>query len=177
METITKICRVCGKNKATSEFAEWARGRKRKICKLCYSQEKAIKHKIDRKNLQKNQNINATRRAWRQNPKYRPTVIFQDTRNGDKKKLGQTNDLTKEFIANLIKDGCHYCGETKLQITLDRIDNSLPHNQNNVLSACVRCNLIRRELPFRCWVHIVPSIRSAKELGLFDDWVNKFTRK
>ena len=177
MQELTKICRVCSKNKPISDFAEWARGHKRRVCKSCYSQDRATKHRADRKDPQKNLAVNTQRRAWRQNPKHRPTVIFQDTRNGDRKKLGATNDLTKEFITRLIKDGCRYCGETKLQMTLDRIDNSLPHNRNNVLPACIRCNLIRHELSFQCWMHIVPSIRSAKELGLFDGWINKFARK
>jgi hypothetical protein len=59
--------------------------------------------------------INNQRRAWRQNPKNRVTVIFQDTRNGDRKKLNATNDLTKDFIGQTIKNGCSYCGETELR--------------------------------------------------------------
>lgn len=177
MENIDKICRSCGQSKLISEFAEWARGKKRRVCKPCYSRDRALIHKEDRKNPRKNVEINDQRRAWRQNPSNRATVIFQDSRNSDRKKLKQKNNLTKEFIKNFIRDGCHYCGETKLQMTLDRINNDLPHNQDNVLPACVRCNLIRREMSFNCWMHLVPSIKSARELGLFDDWINKFARK
>lgn len=173
----SKLCKSCSKIKPLDEFAEWAKGHKRRVCKECYSAQKAIKQKQDRKDPQKNESINNRRRAWRQEPENRVTVIYQDTRNSDKKKLNQTNDLTKEFIENSIKNGCHYCGETELQMTLDRINNSLPHNQDNVLPACIRCNLIRREMPFECWMHLVPSVKGAKELGLFNNWENKFKRK
>jgi hypothetical protein len=50
---------------------------------------------------------------------------------------------------------CHYCKESvfllyensreKMQWTLDRINNDLGHNQNNVLISCLSCNLKRRK--------------------------------
>ena len=49
---------------------------------------------------------------------------------------------------------CYYCQQTlkqeytsrdPLQWTLDRIDNSLGHNKNNVLISCLQCNLKRRK--------------------------------
>jgi len=50
---------------------------------------------------------------------------------------------------------CYYCNKEmfilyeivreSLQWTLDRIDNSLGHNKNNVIIACLHCNLKRRK--------------------------------
>jgi hypothetical protein len=50
---------------------------------------------------------------------------------------------------------CHYCNKEmfilyesvreSFQWTLDRIDNSLGHNKNNVIIACLQCNLKRRK--------------------------------
>jgi hypothetical protein len=48
---------------------------------------------------------------------------------------------------------CYYCNESvkteyscrdMLQWTLDRIDNTMGHNTNNVLISCLGCNLKRR---------------------------------
>jgi 5-methylcytosine-specific restriction endonuclease McrA len=177
MSDLTKNCRACGKNKPISDFSEWAPNKLRSICEICRVQRDSDSHKNIRKDPPKNKKLNERRRAWRQKPENRSTVIYQDSKASDRKRLGLLNDLTKEFIYESIKNGCSYCGETELQITLDRIDNNLPHNQNNVVSACVRCNLIRGDMPSNCWMHLVPSIKSAYELGLFHNWQNKFHRK
>jgi len=60
--------------------------------------------------------------------------------------------LTKLIDSNLM---CYYCNKEMLvlyeivrenyQWTLDRIDNSLGHNKNNVLISCLQCNLKRRK--------------------------------
>jgi hypothetical protein len=71
------------------------------------------------------------------------------------KKRGWTNNLELSDISVLLTDlDCYYCKnsvlldyETKLhpmQWTLDRIDNDLPHNKDNVLLSCLKCNLERR---------------------------------
>ena len=49
---------------------------------------------------------------------------------------------------------CYYCNQSTLllyenvrekkQWTLDRIDNDIGHNENNVVIACLECNLRRR---------------------------------
>jgi hypothetical protein len=66
-------------------------------------------------------------------------INFEETR----KKLIESNLL------------CYYCNKEILvlyeivrenyQWTLDRIDNSLGHNKNNVLISCLQCNLKRRK--------------------------------
>jgi hypothetical protein len=60
--------------------------------------------------------------------------------------------LQKLIESNLL---CYYCNKEILvlyeivrenyQWTLDRIDNSLGHNKNNVLISCLQCNLKRRK--------------------------------
>lgn len=55
-------------------------------------------------------------------------------------------------------------------MTMDRIDNSLGHLMSNVLPACIRCNYLRRDVPFEAWMVIVPSVKKAVEEGLFGTW-------
>lgn len=58
-------------------------------------------------------------------------------------------------------------------MSLDRIDNLKPHNQNNVNPSCVRCNLTRGDMPYEAWLFISPKIREAREKGLFGDWTRR----
>lgn len=53
------------------------------------------------------------------------------------------NDLTVEYINELItSNSCVYCA-CLVQLGLDRIDNSKGHLKSNVLVACARCNRFR----------------------------------
>ena len=65
--------------------------------------------------------------------------------------------VTFEYVVNLLNAcdlKCHYCScETYLlyefvremkQWSLDRIDNDIGHNKNNLVMACLECNLKRR---------------------------------
>ena len=78
----------------------------------------------------------------------------------ESKKLYRENEFIKkdELVEKLVCSRliCHYCGKKlnivyinccdKTQWTLDRVDNDQGHNTNNVLVACLGCNLKRRRL-------------------------------
>lgn len=102
--------------------------------------------------------------------------IVADSRKSDRKK-GLKNDLTVSGVAEIISKPCVYCGETEIRMTLDRIDNEIGHVFANVVGACVRCNLIRRHMPFAAWMRIAPVIRQAREEGLFQGWTGEIHRK
>ena len=74
------------------------------------------------------------------------------------KKILKTEDfINYEYVVNLLNDcelKCHYCSceiyllyefvrEMK-QWSLDRINNDIGHNKNNLVIACLECNLKRR---------------------------------
>ena len=74
-----------------------------------------------------------------------------------KKKYDSTNFITYEQVIALLVSShmrCHYCRHIlqlfyaclrePRQWTLDRIDNSLGHNAENVVISCLKCNLQRR---------------------------------
>ena len=62
-------------------------------------------------------------------------------------------------------------------MTLDRIDNEIGHVFANVVGSCVRCNLIRRHMPYAAWMCIVPGLRKAREEGLFQGWTGEVHRR
>jgi hypothetical protein len=114
----------------------------------------------------------ARRKRLRSDPLLICRCIWEDTRRDDRKK-GRENDLTKEFIAAEIAKGCSYCGESKIRMTLDRIDNSKGHTQNNVVPACIRCNYTRRAMPHQAWLVVAKGMREAREANLFGDWTGR----
>jgi hypothetical protein len=109
------------------------------------------------------------RKMMRKNGLEQSRWILYDTRGSDKKK-NLENDLTREFIEEKIRNGCEYCGETSLRMTLDRKDNSKGHTKDNVNASCIRCNYMRRDMPYEAWLALIDKIREINILGLFGDW-------
>tara|TARA_Y100000389_G_C17348422_1_gene457103 strand:- start:154 stop:876 length:723 start_codon:yes stop_codon:yes gene_type:complete len=74
----------------------------------------------------------------------------------DKKRFGIIGNIKKEDVIDLLDKQqfrCYVCDDIVLtynwkprclyQFSLDRIDNSLPHNRDNVLISCYYCNCIK----------------------------------
>lgn len=147
----------------------------RKTCVICDSIRKATyprRKETDPKKLQARRvkgSEYAKQLRSSKNPYDIALVIKQDSNGGDAKR-GWTNDLTTDWIMELLGKGCCYCGETSGKLTLDRVDNSLPHITSNVVPACIRCNLTRKNMPYLAWLVVAKGMREARELGLFGDW-------
>ncbi len=174
-----KTCSDCSEAKDLTEF--YTKGRSKtgvqyyeaycKICSAIRSQQRAPKRvstseQRDRK-LQRNREWH---RATRDDPATRHVILWKEYRADDRKK-GRSNDLSKERIKELISLPCQYCGDTEGNMTLDRIDNGDGHTENNVITSCLRCNIIKRDMPFAAWQEIAPVMRSLRERGLFGEWV------
>lgn len=163
-------CRKCGDEKDDNEF-EINRGTaRRRTCRSCRSvmQTSRPSYKAYNEDPDVKAKIQAYRKTKRaENPDY---AIFRDTLNSDRKNGLGDHDLTRELILSLIVNGCQYCGETKLRMTLDRKNNMLGHNKDNVIPACIRCNYMRGSMPLEAWLELLPGVRAAREKGLFGDW-------
>jgi len=121
-------------------------------------------------------NKEALRKKWREQTnrcRAKKSVaerIVIDSKGSDRKGH-RSNDLTLEYVSALIANGCSYCGETTLRMTLDRVDNAIGHTKVNVVPACIRCNYLRRDMPFTTWMFLVPRVKEAVALGLFGTWI------
>ncbi len=106
------------------------------------------------------------------NPEDYAIFIVHDSRRNDKKR-GRNNDLTLEAVRSLFTETpeCSYCHSDDIKLTLDRVNNSQGHTLNNVVVACMRCNLLRGNMPYKAWISIVPAIVATLEKGLFGSWM------
>lgn len=172
----TKICRLCRKEKSLDEMESLRKNGKnyyRSRCRDCMNEKRVDWHKKNPEKVRANQDRQLERqRRERKSGKYRDKYIYKDSRGTDRK-LGRKNDLTIEFVREEIAKGCSYCGETSLNMTLDRIDNSLGHTMGNVVPACVRCNYLRKDMPHKAWLVVARGVKEAREKGLFGEWVGR----
>lgn len=113
----------------------------------------------------------------RKNPMHRAEMIFTDIKGLDRRRGFKKTDLTLNEIKELISKPCSYCEDTKLLMSLDRINNEIGHNKTNVIQSCIRCNLIRRNMPYKAWLKIASLLKDIREAGLFEDWTGEIHRK
>ena len=147
-----------------------ATNRPRPYCKPCENRQRGERRRKagplhDERARRYTAKLSAMRRSGQQVARW----ILADSRGSDRKH-GRENTLTLNFIESAIANGCTYCGETSLRMTLDRMDNATGHTPENVLAACIRCNYLRRHTPYAAWLEIVPSVRAAREKDLFGEW-------
>ncbi len=112
----------------------------------------------------------------RQDPSKRAETILRDCAAIDRKR-GHDNDLDLEAVQTLLEQPCVYCGETDLMLTLDRMNNTLGHTVNNVNTCCVRCNIVKSNMPYEAWLVVARGMREARLLGLFGPWTGPTGRR
>ena len=161
-----KICTKCNIEKDVKSFRKFSRNNKEYRYNYCNS--------CDR-NMSKAKG--AEKKAAKERAYYRKKVekypereIIHNCNRSDKKYFGKVNDLDQIFVKEIMQKKCTYCGSDNDLITLDRIDNSEPHNKENVLPACYRCNMLRGAMPYEAWMILVPSIKEVFEAGDFENW-------
>lgn len=162
-----RVCRRCRESKENSDF--YGKRSKSAVCRACYKAKKAPQERLHKATVEWKTRINNRERHRRQDPNYRALYLCKDARKSDRK-FGRTNSLTMEFVVEALQQPCTYCGETQLKMTLDRKDNQLGHTEHNCVPCCVRCNYMRRDMPYVAWLGLVVSVREVREAGLFGAW-------
>lgn len=102
----------------------------------------------------------------------RARSVYQDSRKVDRR-YGRSHALSLETIDKLLKKPCTYCGidPDKVLMTLDRIDITLGHTDENVNPSCYECNVTRADMPYEAWIkYVAPGMREARKAGLLDGW-------
>lgn len=159
-----RVCK-CG----VQETEESPFYKKTSLCPVCYCAKKKENNQKYRSKPGIKEHYNRRASDRRKDPNRRSFYIVEDSKKYDRIH-GLENNLTIELVEELISKCCAYCGEDKLKMTLDRIDNSIGHVIDNLIPCCVRCNYVRRDMPHQAWMTIADSMRKARELGLFGNW-------
>lgn len=150
LKTENKVCRACGFEKPLTEFyVRIIHGKHIKVgskCKSCYNKAAVLGHR----------NYSANRALYR----HRTRALQK----------GLDFELTVEFIKKSFASECTYCGENSILITIDRKDSLKGYLVDNCVPSCIRCNLIKADMPPDAWNIVAPGMRKARELGLFGDW-------
>jgi transposase-like protein len=173
------ICEICGKS--YPEVTPQSRMKNGKVyfrryCKSCDYKRRAITtyNKNPSLSAVKNKAIREASNSYqiRRSGKIEDLArcIFNDCNRTDSRKHW-INDLEYEWVLKTIQQPCSYCGSNNIKKSLDRIDNELAHTEKNCVCACVRCNLMRKNMPYKAWMIIVPAIKLAQESGAFGDWI------
>jgi len=173
----TKMCKSCGNIRHFSEMEKfkgangkmYARGR----CLRCAATRKRTWNANNpEKALAAAERYSSRQKLERLSPNNWAKWIVRDSKSSDRKR-GLENDLTVEFVQALIVNGCSYCGESNLRMTVDRVDNALGHTRDNVVSACIRCNYTRKDMPHEAWCVIAGAMREARLCGLLGSWTGR----
>lgn len=85
----------------------------------------------------------------------RANSLIASYRENDKKYNRGECTLTSEWIVKKIfSNSCHYCGESNWKrLGCDRIDNTKPHTQDNVVPCCSSCNRKRGKKDYNMFVN------------------------
>lgn len=171
-----RTCMKCAGTFPLSQMVVFRRNGKtyhRHSCKSCEAERRIESSRKSRElTLAHARKRNARYAAMRKADIEPERWILQDSTQSDRKR-GRDNDLTREFILAQINKGCSYCGETQLRMTLDRIDNSRGHTQDNVNPACIRCNYVRGDMPYEAWLTLAPAMQDARVKGQFGRWTGR----
>lgn len=182
----SRLCRECLTKRRTAKLRVCACGAKEAIdapfydrsalCRECYSIKRREGIRKRRQITTVREHDNARSRSYRQRPDKRAMIICIDARRIDKRN-GHVHDLPLDYVKTAITYPCQYCKATELKMTMDRIDNNKGHVIGNVLPACIRCNYLRRDMPFVAWIRLAPRLRALHKSGLFGDWIGGINNK
>jgi hypothetical protein len=78
-----------------------------------------------------------------------------------------------EQVKEWFSKPCTYCEGTELMRTLDRVDNSRGYVPDNVVPCCIRCNLLKGDMPEAAWFMLVPNLKVIRESGAFGSWIGR----
>lgn len=150
LETEIKNCRCCKQNKPLTEFYIRIRRGKhiniRPNCKACHN------------------------RLTVEGAKRQPARTALSRYKKSAAKRGLDFELDLDFVKSCLESECSYCGEDSILMTVDRRDSNFGYVRTNCVPSCIRCNLVKSDMPAMAWDCVAQAMRKARELNLFGEW-------
>ena len=129
---------------------EWQKSNKESLLEYQKEYYQANKERIleYHKEYQKNnreKHLGQMKKYMQQTPMGRASNLISAYNQSDKMYNRGQGDLTAQWIVeSIFTKPCHYCGKEGWKVIgCDRIDNSLPHTEDNVVPCCEECNTKR----------------------------------
>jgi hypothetical protein len=163
--TEEKVCIKCNIVKTVTHFGRQSRdaNRIRNVCHSC-----VYKSRKDSGYLIKNKHrINKQTENWKHK---NPTGSRFRAMRGSDKKRGHFGTMTREEYNTITSKPCYYCG-TRLDIGVDRKDNTIGHTYSNALPCCHKCNYLLSDLPMEAKEILKISLTKIKQLKIIEKWV------
>lgn len=135
-----KKCNDCGVFKSIFNYNKSGRNRRRARCKACYKEYRKVSD-------------------------FKPESRFNKYKR-DAKRRNIPFNLKKEDFFSFENKNCRYCGEKVFPISLDRIDNNIGYDLDNVDSCCSSCNSLKHvlgELDFLNHIKKIYNYQSEKK--------------
>jgi len=82
------------------------------------------------------------------------------------KRVGRKFDLSFEEFSKFANQPCHYCSEIVNPVGLDRVDNDIDYERDNIVSCCQICNFMKRSMHKNMFIE--KCLQIAKTNGLSD---------
>ncbi len=141
------------KEKYLKKASEWAKANpeKRKVSRKKWenSNPSKILEKTKLWQAKNKEHISDYRLKHRQTKEGRATYCSSNYKEYDKKSgFDTSNNISSKWIVDNIFSGqkCVYCGDQDwTHLGCDRIDNSKPHTEDNVVCSCGLCNIERAD--------------------------------
>ena len=138
------------KEKKLEYQAEYRKANKEKIAAHKSEYYQANKEKFAEYYQANKEEVAVQKAEYRATPIGRAVNLLSGYRQSDKKHNRSECTLTPQWIVdNIFNKPCHYCGESDWhKIGCDRIDNSKPHTEDNVVPCCSECNIKRKTMEY-----------------------------
>ena len=128
-------CKQCEKEKNNAREPQYKLTRKRYRQTDKYKEIKRLYYKNNKKIILSNN------REWRQSKKGRLYLYKMGAKSRNIEQLLSDNEFYK-----LQQLPCAYCGSDIDTIGIDRINNNLPYEPNNIIPCCTTCNIMKKDL-------------------------------
>lgn len=121
---------------------KWREANKEKIIERKKQYRQDNKKKIAERNKQWREKNTEYQKQYRQTPIGRAANMVGSYKRADKEmNRGECTLTAKWVVENIFTSKCVYCGENDWkELGCDRIDNSKPHTEDNVVCSCEACN-------------------------------------
>lgn len=164
----TKICQTCSETKKLRLFpASLTRSggiKYRPHCYSCKYKKEVLSGRVTNKQY--------LREYYASN---KLVYKYKAYRHGDIKK-GLLNTISRDDAVEIMMQPCSYCGVENGH-GLDRLDNTLGHNKENVVSCCEKCNYILGDLPVEAKKLLASGLKNIRKKGYLNKWEIPTKRK